>query len=81
MDVNVEEISTGEKTLSFTAVNEKQHKMALDHKHYSVKPVSALASSAPKKQQLPHNLQSPQMAQYSKIDIRPTATAKIQHNI
>ena len=88
MDVNVEEIGTGEKTLSFTAVNalglnkisshqqEKQHKMALDHKHYSVKPVSALASSAPKKQQLPHNLQSPQMAQYSKIDNKTNSNSK-----
>ena len=88
MDVNVEEISTGEKTLSFTAVNalvlnkisshqqEKQHKMALDHKHYSVNPVSALASSAQKKQQLPHNLQSPQMAQYSKIDNKTNSNSK-----
>ena len=104
MDVDVEEIGTGEKTHSFTAATaagnalvlkiiisasavtninshqqEKQQKTTTtptDHKRYSVKPVSAVTSSAQKKQQLAHNLPSPQKAQYSKIDNKTNSNSK-----
>ena len=102
MDVDVEEIGTGEKTHSFTATagnalvlkiiisasavtninshqQEKQQKTTTtptDHKRYSVNPVSAVTSSAQKKQQLAHNLPSPQKAQYSKIDNKTNSNSK-----